>query len=192
MKTLIFLVVLVLVAAIVIAALKKNSTGDTVDGDERERPKRKRLLTQREEAMYNRLSSSLPESKILAQVSFGALLSAKSRATRNGFDRKIADFVVCDKSLQVQAVIELDDDSHKKKTEEDAARDALLTNAGYRVIRYANIPDIDQLQRDFPLETSTFKGAKNAVNNDPIGTSPIDATSAVLARKAEPEQERAS
>ncbi|PUA99145.1 very-short-patch-repair endonuclease [Acidovorax sp. 107] len=192
MKTLIFLVVLVLIAAIVIAALKKKSTETTTDGEEQERPKRKRLLTQREEAMYNRLTTSLPESKILAQVSFGALLSAKSRATRNSFDRKIADFVVCDKSLQVLAVIELDDDSHKKKTEEDAARDALLTNAGYRVIRYGNIPDTDQLQRDFPLDKSTLKGAKNAVNNDPIGTSPIDAASAVLARKTEPEQERTS
>lgn len=192
MKTLIFVVVLVVIAAIVIAALKKKSAADRSDGEGREPPKRKRLLTQREEAMYNRLTTSLPDSKILAQVSFGALLSAKSRATRNSFDRKIADFVVCDKSLQVQAVIELDDDSHKKKTEEDAARDTLLTSAGYRVIRYANIPDIDQLQRDFPLEKCTFKGATNAVNNDPIGTSPIDATSAVLARKAEPQQERAS
>lgn len=192
MKTLIFLAVLVLVAAIVIAALKKKGRNDATEEDEREPPKKKRLLTQREEAMYNRLTTSLPDSKILAQVSFGALLSARSRATRNSFDRKIADFVVCDKSLQVQAVIELDDDSHKKKTQEDAARDALLTSAGYRVIRYANIPDIDQLQRDFPLEKSTPKGAKNAVNNDSIGASTIDATSAVLARKAEPQQERAS
>lgn len=192
MKTLIFLAVLVVIAAIVIAALKKKNTAEPTDAEEREPPKRKRLLTQREEAMYNRLTTSLPESKILAQVSFGALLSARSRATRNSFDRKIADFVVCDKSLQVQAVIELDDDSHKNRTEEDAARDALLKNAGYRVIRYTNVPDIDQLQRDFPLEKSPPKGTKNAVNNDPIGTSPIDATSAVLARKAEPEQERTS
>lgn len=30
---------------------------------------------------------------------FGALLSSRSRASRNTFDRKIADFVVCDKTF---------------------------------------------------------------------------------------------
>lgn len=192
MKTLIFLVVLVLVAAIVIAALKKRNAIEPKETAETEAPKRKRLLSQREEAMYNRLTSALPDSRILAQVSFGALLSARSRATRNSFDRKIADFVVCDKALQIMAVIELDDDSHKTKGEEDKSRDSLLTNAGYRVIRYANVPDIEQVQRDFPATNTSTKGATNAVHHETTGTSAIDAASAVLARKIEPQQERAA
>ncbi|MOA41717.1 hypothetical protein D3C78_1637080 [compost metagenome] len=57
--------------------------------------------------------------------------------------------MVCDKAFQVLAVIELDDASHKGKTDKDAARDAMLVAAGYRVLRYPNIPDIDRVRGDF-------------------------------------------
>lgn len=77
-----------------------------------------------------------------AQVSLGALPSSRSRASRNTFDRKIADFVVCDKAFQVLATVELDD-SHWGSKARDTARDLLLTAAGYRVLRYNRIPDID-------------------------------------------------
>ena len=79
------------------------------------------------------------------------VLTARAYATRNTFDRKVADFVVCDKSFQVLAVIELDDASHKGKADKDAARDAMLANAGYRVLRYPNVPDIDRVRGDFVL-----------------------------------------
>jgi very-short-patch-repair endonuclease len=82
-------------------------------------------------------------------VSFSALITARSHATRNLFNRKIADFVICDRALQVVAVVELDDSSHKNKSEEDQQRDALLTAAGYRVIRYKSVPDIDRVRADF-------------------------------------------
>lgn len=101
--------------------------------------------------MFNRLKQALPTTTVSAQVSFGALLAAKSRATRNRFDRKIADFVICDHAYQVLAVVELDDASHRSKTSADSARDLLLTQAGYRVLRYPNIPDIDRVKLDvFP------------------------------------------
>ena len=99
--------------------------------------------------MYNRLVQSLPDLVVLAQVSFGALLTARAYAARNTFDRKIADFVVFDRGFQVLAVIELDDSSHKGKEARDAQRDALLTQAGYRVLRYPRIPDIDRVKADF-------------------------------------------
>lgn len=83
------------------------------------------------------------------QVSFGALLTARSKGARNRFDRKIADFVVCDKAMQVQVVIELDDSSHRGKEVRDAARDKLLQEAGYRVIRYPRIPDVEKVRSDF-------------------------------------------
>lgn len=85
--------------------------------------------------MYPRLLKALPDIVILAQVCFSALLTARKTGTRNRFDRKIADFVVCDKALQVLAVIELDDSSHRGKEGKDAARDKLLQDAGHRVTR---------------------------------------------------------
>ncbi len=99
--------------------------------------------------MYQRLTHSLPDKVVLAQVAFGALLTARGKGARNRFDRKIADFVVCDKAFQVLAIVELDDTSHRGKENKDAARDKLLQEAGYRVLRYPRIPDIDDIQADF-------------------------------------------
>lgn len=147
MKSLLPIVLIAIVALVAFAIFAKQaSKGKAGRG---EPPKRKRLMTEREQAMHNRLTQALPDLVVLAQVSFGALLSARAYAVRNTFDRKIADFAVCDKAFQVLAVIELDDASHKGKAEKDNTRDALLTSAGYRVLRYTNIPDIDRVRGDF-------------------------------------------
>jgi len=135
---------LIVVGLAVVTASKKNKGGGTG-----ERPRRKAPLTDREQAMFNRLVQALPERVVLAQVSFSALLTARAYAVRNTFDRKVADFVVCDAAFQVIAVVELDDSSHKGRAKEDGARDALLTDAGYRVVRYPRVPDIEQVKADF-------------------------------------------
>ena len=101
--------------------------------------------------MYFRLRESFPEHVVLAQVAFSALLETKNRAVRNRFDRKVADFVLCDKAFTVLAVIELDDSTHKGRELADRARQELLTGAGYRVLRYGAVPDAARLQADvFP------------------------------------------
>lgn len=151
MKFALLFIAIVLIALAVIAVVAKQRAN--TPGASREQPKKKRLLSEREEAMFNRLTGALPNKRVLVQVSFGALLTAKSRPARNTFDRKIADFVICDFAMNVIAVVELDDASHRSKEEQDKLRDSLLSNAGYRVLRYKNIPDIDQLQSDFTEQT---------------------------------------
>ncbi|MBV7453397.1 DUF2726 domain-containing protein [Acidovorax sp. sif1233] len=136
------LALLLVVVAVMTGANKKR-------GGKGEKPKQKALMTEREQAMYNRLVQALPELVVLAQVSFSALLTARSYAARNTFDRKVADFVVCDKAFRVLAVVELDDSSHRGREKEDGARDVLLVNAGYRVLRYPRVPDIDRVRDDF-------------------------------------------
>lgn len=148
MTLLLMLVLIVVVVAAVFIAMK--SLPKDRAGKATERPKQKRLLSEREQSMHNRLTQALPDLIVLAQVSLGAMLSARAYAVRNTFDRKIADFVICDKAFHVLAVIELDDASHKEKSRQDGERDALLTGAGYRVVRYSNIPDIERVQADFP------------------------------------------
>jgi very-short-patch-repair endonuclease len=153
-KSLWILVAFVVVAVLIIGILKAKLAG----GPQEEARKRD-PLSANEQAMFNRLKGALPQYTVLAQVSFGALLTARLTATRNTFDRKIADFVVCDPAFQVLAVIELDDASHKKKGERDARRDAMLTAAGYRVLRYSRIPDIDRVQMDFASVPLAGRGA---------------------------------
>jgi hypothetical protein len=106
----------------------------------------KKPLTKNEQPMYFRLVESFPELIVLAQVSFSALMYSTGTASRNKFDRKTADFVLCTKSFDVVAVIELDDASHNGRAKEDGDRDALLTGIGYRVLRFKKTPDVAALQ----------------------------------------------
>ncbi|MDM0011999.1 DUF2726 domain-containing protein [Variovorax sp. J22P168] len=114
-----------------------------------ELPRATSPLTRHEQAMYFRLQGALPGLVVLSQVSFSALLTARSMAARSTFNRKRADFVVCERSFKVVAIVELDDGSHDGNEGRDGKRDALLEKAGYRVLRYRGIPDIDRVQADF-------------------------------------------
>jgi hypothetical protein len=125
-------------------------------------------LTRNEQAMYFRLQGALPNLIVLSQVSFGALLSARSIGVRNTFDRKRADFVICEKSFKVVALVELDDGSHDGKEARDAKRDAQLKAAGYRVLRYRGIPNIDRVQADFaPPPPTVVPGEDRPARIDP-------------------------
>lgn len=143
MKLLILVVVVLAIAGTLLAAAKKGG------GKASEKPKaRKPMLTKNEQPMYFRLQEALPEHQVLAQVAFSALLTATQRAARSTFNRKVADFVICTKAFEVVAVVELDDSSHKGKEEADRKREGLLTEAGYRVLRYRRTPDIEQIRKD--------------------------------------------
>jgi very-short-patch-repair endonuclease len=140
---------LVFLAAVVclVAIAATLASGKRVGG-KLSQPQARRLLTEREQAMYYRIVRVWPDGYVLAQVAMSALLSARDLGTRNTFDRKVCDFVLVDKAFQVVTVIELDDGSHADKTSADVARDALLQKAGYRTLRYQNVPDEAQLRRD--------------------------------------------
>lgn len=77
---------------------------------------------------------------IFAQVPYARLIEVKKgeeKRHRNRFDKKIADFVLCDKERAVaQLVIELDGASHKKeKTKErDAFVDRMLDSIGLPIL----------------------------------------------------------
>jgi hypothetical protein len=106
------------------------------------RIRRKALLTPNETEFFHRLQRALPAYRVFPQVSFAALLTddgALSRqarwALRAKFDRKIADFVVCEAAnLKVVALIELDDRTHDASA--DRQRDAITKSAGYRTFRF--------------------------------------------------------
>ena len=104
--------------------------------------RRKPLLTVNETEFFHRLQRALPAYQVFPQVSFAALLtddgqlSEKARwSIRGKFDRKIADFVICERrSLQVLALIELDDRTHDASA--DRQRDAITKAARYQTFRF--------------------------------------------------------
>ncbi len=102
----------------------------------------KPLLTPNETEFFHRLQRALSAYHVFPQVPFAALLTVDRKLSRKArwsirvrFDRKIADFVVCERvSLKVIAIIELDDRTHDAKADRD--RDAITKAAGYQTFRF--------------------------------------------------------
>ncbi len=146
-KNLIWLGLLLALIAVAAIAMKGKEKPKNEKAERDLRPRRP--LTEYEEKMFFRLRETFPQHIVLAQVAFSALPDTKQRSTRATFSQKVTDFVLCDRGLNVVAVIELDDSSHKNREEQDAKREELLTAAGYRVIRYGRIPEAAKLLEDF-------------------------------------------
>lgn len=102
------------------------------------------VMTPNEREFFARLKGALPEFEVIPQVAMSALLDVslpemhpKYWAMRKEFSQKTVDYVVCRKgAMEVVAVVELDDRTHDAKQDKDAARDAMLANAGIRTIRW--------------------------------------------------------
>ena len=106
----------------------------------------KPVMTENEIHFYEKLKQLLPRHTIFSQVAFSAFLHAKDYATRATYNRKIIDFVVLDQHYQVICLIELDDNSHRNRADQDQQRDEICTKAGYRVVRFASQPHLDQMK----------------------------------------------
>ena len=144
-----WIIVLIVIFAIVGIVLGSANKGKPKG--KRTTIKGKRIITMNEQPTFLRLREALPEHIVLAQVAFSAFMTASGYATRNLFNRKVADFVVLDKQFNIVAIVELDDSSHKGKEDKDADRDALVAEAGFRVIRYKRTPDLEQVRADFNI-----------------------------------------
>lgn len=118
----------------------------------------RRPLTAREQQMFFRLTETLTDCTVFAQMPLAALLTTQHRQDRNRFDRKIADFLICTKTLTPIVVIELDDASHNHKAARDADRDAMLNNAGYQTIRYRDFPTSVQIRQDIEAALKRVSG----------------------------------
>lgn len=151
MSMLIGMFLLVIIILAILSALKK---GESKGGNGKRNPiKGQRIITMNEQPTFMKLREALPEHIILAQVAFSAFMTAQGYATRNLFNRKVADFVVLDKSFNIVAIVELDDSSHKGKEKFDAERDALIREAGFKVIRYKRTPELAQIHADFKISS---------------------------------------
>lgn len=98
------------------------------------------LLTDNELEFFYRITKAIPGYLVFPQVSLQALIEPSSRnsetaeADRLRVAQQRADYVVCDPSGAVIAVIELDDQTHERK--KDAIRDKRLRQAGIATLRY--------------------------------------------------------
>ena len=152
---------LIFIFAIIFAALSfVNKKGGGVGGEKLY--KQKALLTANEIEFFNRLTQALPNHHVFPQVALGALLQPnvsgsdkkKFHSIRGTFAQKISDFVICTKDIKVIAIVELDDRTHN--SEKDAKRDAMIVQAGYRVIRWNSKakPSLEEIRQRIEMPTS--------------------------------------
>jgi hypothetical protein len=145
--TLPFLVLFVLVAIFVVVQLKAaKGTGRT--GTYR----RRKLMTDNEEEFFGRLVVALPDHYIFPQVAMSALLQTASSDGRKAHGDRLriaqqrVDYVVCTRSCEVVAVVELDDRTHSQA--KDQLRDSRLEQAGIRTVRFQarDKPKVDAIR----------------------------------------------
>ena len=141
MKGLLAVVLMLLVAGIVLAALRKRQAGEGGKVPVTWPVYAKRVLSQPEQVLYQRLIRAFPEHVVLAQVALPAFLGVKKgenfQAWYNRFGRLYADFVLCTRDFRAVAVIELDDRSHDspRRQDADARKAAVLSSAGIALHR---------------------------------------------------------
>lgn len=115
--------------------------------------KQRAIFNVNEQLTYTRLKEILPHHTILVHVSYDALLTTKFSRTRSKYRSLVADFVIVDGAQQVLAIVALDDPLSLKRPQKSQFQDAILDMAGYKVIRYEEVPEYHQLREDFFGET---------------------------------------
>ena len=111
--------------------------------------KQRAIFNINEQLTFTRLKEILPQCIILAHVSYDALLTTKYFRTRHKYRNMVADLVILDEYHQIIAVIAVDDSSSLRRAKNAEYQDALLSMAGYRVVRYDDVPEYFQLRQDF-------------------------------------------
>ena len=111
--------------------------------------KQRAIFSPQQQLIYQRLKNLLPEKNILAQVSFDALLTTKYPRTRSKYRNMVADFVLLDTDHHIIAVVALTESHAIKRLKQDYYEDDLLKMAGYKVLRYTQVPQLSELKRDF-------------------------------------------
>jgi len=128
----VFAVLLIVALALIWPLLNGRRQGGTY--------KSRQLMTENEAEFFGRLVVALPDHYIFPQVAMSALIEAASKDKRTAHSDRLriaqqrTDFVVCDRSCKVIAVVELDDRTHSRS--KDKVRDARLQQAGLRSVRF--------------------------------------------------------
>ncbi|MQQ99261.1 DUF2726 domain-containing protein [Glaciimonas soli] len=156
--------VVLALALLVAKANKKNEKSQPEKGEYSYT--RKNPLSPNEQAMYWKLISALPDHVVLSQVELSRCIEAKGTGAHNTIKGKSLDFVICNKSLEIVAGIEIDDKSHKKATaiKRDATKNKALETAGIKLIRWPAVPhpSHEEIQKEFSFTPKPSQD-KNAI-----------------------------
>lgn len=167
MKTLLVIVILSVLVSAFAAVQLQGMKGKNRSGTYRGR----KLMTANELEFFGRLVAALPGHYVFPQVAMSALLEAASANKKQAHSDRLriaqqrADYVVCTKSGDVVAVVELDDKTHSHT--KDQLRDARLEQAGIRTVRFQS--------RNKPTPAAILVAVLGspAAAQEPVASSPL-------------------
>ncbi|PHV12455.1 DUF2726 domain-containing protein [Chitinimonas sp. BJB300] len=152
---------LILLAVLLLAAFAIKTSKESDGGKGENWPLVvKRPLSQPEQVLYYRLIEALPGFVILPQVSLSRFLDVKKGVKNpmswlNRVNRMSVDYLVCSPAMQIVAVIELDDASHKRpnRIKADETKKRVLTTAGIHIIRWhvQSLPKVSAIEARLQL-----------------------------------------
>ncbi|WP_290633693.1 DUF2726 domain-containing protein [Aquisalimonas sp.] len=147
------------------------------------------LLEGNQRQLYRILRAGLPNHHVMARVPFSAFLAPRNGSGRRGpaLHTMLADFVICDSSFQVVAVVELTTNVHP------GDRDSLLRDAALPLVRWAPdaLPDASEVRETIndleSLQAMSERVATDAeTDNDPDPARVRRSRGASAARRREP------
>lgn len=114
--------------------------------------KLRNFLSKNEKDCFNHLLRIFPEYYICPQVSMGAILEPLAKMNSNNYKErsnnaihrnqvssKVIDFVMINKNLEPIFLIELDDNTHNSKLDQDKERDMNVFKAGLKTVRIRRV-----------------------------------------------------
>jgi very-short-patch-repair endonuclease len=134
-------IVIFIVVIVLFVVVKLSVKGEGTGSETPPYFKKKTLLNEKEQVLFNRLVEALPECFVFAQVRLADIVGIKKtknwQTWFNKVSRKSVDFVVCNKSFVVLACIELDGKTHEQEDRQkaDNDKDAALNAAGIPILR---------------------------------------------------------
>ena len=168
MKSLYILIAIIFAIGIIASILAKKV--NTPKGKKEQLPDfnqkwpyyKKRLLTKPEQILYFKLVEALPECLIFSQVQLSQILGVEKGNSYyewyNRINRMSVDFVVCNKTADIIALIELDDSTHEQdeRKEADRTKNKACADAGIRMIRWkvSAIPDRNEIRKAMAGKTA--------------------------------------
>ncbi len=153
--TILFAVSLGIVVLVVVFFAMMRTTMGTAAEPERFPFEQTRPLTDREQVLYWRLRTVLPDQMILSQVAVSRIVRVEKghdfRTWLNRINRMSVDFVVCLPDGTIVAAIELVDaaDEFDERSLADAKKTKALGSAGIKLLRWREVPSELELRRAF-------------------------------------------
>ena len=153
------LIALAVIAVILFFDVAKKSSRNTNKTENALNYRKKEVMTETERKLYYSICATIDEKWIvLAQVNMSSFLNAGSfyGPAFKKISQKSIDYLICDKSGNPAAAIELQDSTHNnpERQKKDADKAYALATAGMPLIEFhaRKLPTVDELR----LQLKTF------------------------------------